>query len=454
LKKYITYVTIIVGERAMYTLALQQNKNYTKLILYSAYAMLLSFLVSPPRYIIYQNSLLAMANANPVQYGHVSTDVFTTKAGEELYKQNLLLTEKKRWDESTKKRYRNGAILTVKPGVKHIKLTKRTGAGNVKINVVEMNKKLNPNLEVAPVLASDTLARKATIRTLASKGKAIAAVNATYFKPQTGVPLGTLMIDKKIYTGPIHNRVALGIKSDGYIMDKYKLDAVLKYKKMSVQIDNINQPRMLSTYLLVYTKDWGQESPGAPNYGINIAIEDGRIIKVSNGSLTIPENGFVVSGPKSKLEPFFNAQMNDEKQIFLANLRKGRKIELEIKNAPEWEDVNHIVSGGPFLVKNGEIFVDAKEQKLLAITGRNPRTAIGYTKDNEFIMMTVDGREQTSVGMTLTQTAQLMKEFGCVWAMNLDGGGSSVMFVKDRIVNNPAVKGGIAVSNALVIRES
>lgn len=262
------------------------------------------------------------------------------------------------------------------------------------------------------------------------------------------------MINKKIYTGPIHNRVALGIKSDGYIMDKYPLDAKLKYKKMSVQIDNINQPRMLSTYLLIYTKDWGQISPEAPNYGINIAIEDGRIIKVSNGSLTIPENGFVVSGPKAKLEPFFNAQMEDEKQPFLANLKKGRKIELEIKNNENWEDVNHIVSGGPFLIKNGKIFVDVKEQKLLAITGRNPRTAIGYTKNDEFIMLTVDGRKQNSVGMTLTETANLMKEIGCIWAMNLDGGGSSVMFVKGQVVNNPSIKGGIAISNALIIRES
>lgn len=438
----------------MYTLALQRNKNYTKLILYSVYTTLLTFLIAPPRYIIYQSNLLAMANTNPIQYGHVYTDVFETQASEENYKQNLLLKEKERWDDSIKLRYKNGAILTVKEGVKHIKLTKRSSAGNVKINVVEINRKLNPKLEVVPVLASDTLARKATIRTLATKSKAIAAINATYFKPQTGVPLGTLMIDKKIYTGPIYNRVALGIKDDGYIMDKYKLNATLKYKKLSAQIDNINQPRMLSTHLLVYTKDWGQNSPNAPKYGINIAIDEGKITKVSNGSLTIPNNGFIISGPKSKLEPFFNAQMNDEKQIFLANLTKGRKIELEIKHDYDWQDVKHIVSGGPFLIKDGEIFVDAKEQKLLPITGRNPRTAVGYTENDEFIMMTVDGREQSSVGMTLTETARTMKDFGCIWAMNLDGGGSSVMLVNNNIVNNPSIKGGIAVSNALVIRES
>ncbi len=437
----------------MYTLALQTNRNQTKLLLYSVYALLLSFLVSPPRYINYQNNYLAYA-ANPVHYGTVSTEVFTSKASEEAYKQGLMVAEKERWDKSTKTRYKNGAIFTVSPGVKHIKLVRRSSAGNVRINVVEMNKQLNPNLEVVPVLASDTLARKATIKTLASKGKAIAAVNATYFKPQTGVPLGTLMIDKKIYTGPIYNRVALGIKSEGYVMDKYELNANLKYKKLTVPIDNINQPRMLSTYVLVYTKDWGQNSPTAPKLGTNIAIEDGKIISISNGSITIPQNGYVVSGPKSKLEPFFNAQFQDEKQTFLTSLKPNRKIELEIKNSGEWDEVNHIVSGGPFLVKDGSVYVDVQEQKLLSITGRNPRTAIGYTKDNEFIMMTIDGREQSSVGMTLTETARLMKEFGCIWAMNLDGGGSSVMYIKDRIVNTPSIKGGIAVSNALIIRES
>lgn len=438
----------------MYTLALQPNKNYTKLLLYSVYAMLLTFLLSPPRYSYYQNNYLAMAKTTPIQYGHISSDNFTSKASEEAYKQSLMLAEKKRWDDSVKSRYRNGAILTVQPGVKHIKLTRHSQAGNVRINVVEMNRKLNPNLEVVPVLASDTLAKKASIKTLASKGNAIAAVNATYFKPQTGVPLGTLMIDKKIYTGPIYNRVALGIKSDGYVMDKYKLDAKLRYKKLEVPVDNINQPRMLSTYVLVYTKDWGQKSPAAPQLGTNIAIEEGKITEISNGSIAIPQNGYVVSGPKAKLEPFFNAQMKDERQVFIANLTSRRNIELEIKNTGDWEEVNHIVSGGPFLVKNGDVYVDVKEQKLLSITGRNPRTAIGYTANDEFIMMTIDGREQNSVGMTLTETAKLMKEFGCIWAMNLDGGGSSVMYLKDKIVNNPSIKGGIAISNALIIRES
>jgi exopolysaccharide biosynthesis protein len=38
--------------------------------------------------------------------------------------------------------------------------------------------------------------------------------------------------------------------------------------------------------------------------------------------------------------------------------------------------------------------------------------------------------------------------------MNLDGGGSGLMYLNGNIVNTPSVKGGIAISNALVIYES
>lgn len=91
------------------------------------------------------------------------------------------------------------------------------------------------------------------------------------------------------------------------------------------------------------------------------------------------------------------------------------------------------------------------EQKLGAIGGKNPRTAIGYTQDGNFIMVAVDGREGASVGLTLKELAWFMKSIGCINAMNLDGGGSTVMYVNGRVVNMPKVKGGIALSNALTI---
>ena len=87
----------------------------------------------------------------------------------------------------------------------------------------------------------------------------------------------------------------------------------------------------------------------------------------------------------------------------------------------------------------------------VARTGRNPRTAIGYTEDNTLIMLTADGREGASVGLTLFELANLMKEFGCKNAMNLDGGGSTVMYINGEVVNKPAVEGGIPLSHTLIL---
>ena len=305
----------------------------------------------------------------------------------------------------------------------------------VKINVVEVNKNLNQNIEINPQLSSSKLSSKSTITSIAKKNNSIAAINGTYFKPQTGVPLGTLMINKKLYTGPVYNRVAMGIFDNGFDMARVELNATLKTSKGELKIDNVNQPRMLSTYVLAYTPQWGAFAPASPQYGIQIAVEEGKITSISTQALPIPENGYVIVGPKEKLEKFFDA----------------KKVNLDIKTIPNWENVNHIISGGPYLVKNGEIFIDMTEQKLGAIGGKNPRTAIGYTEDGNLIMVAVDGREGESVGMTLKELAGFMQSVGCINAMNLDGGGSTVMYVNGHVVNNPKVKGGIALSNALTI---
>ena len=115
------------------------------------------------------------------------------------------------------------------------------------------------------------------------------------------------------------------------------------------------------------------------------------------------------------------------------------------------QGAKHIIGAGPYLVKDSQIYVDYKTQKLQAISGKNPRTAIGITADKNLVLVTVDGREESSVGMTLGELAYFMKSIGCTEAMNLDGGGSSIMYINGNIVNSPSIKGGIALSNALTV---
>ena len=345
------------------------------------------------------------------------------------------------YNTEVRNKYRGGIVYDVGTGVKHIRLKKYYQGRPVSINVVEINQNINSKIKVKPELATTKLASKRSITTIAKKENSIVAVNGTFFKPQTGVPLGTLMINGKIYTGPIYDRVAMGIfegkdNKTTFDMSRVQLNAKAMSNDIEVKIDNINQPRMLSTYVLAYSPEWGQFAPPSPKEGMQIAItEDGKILKASANQLEIPENGYVLVGPKSKLSSFYGK----------------KKVKIEIKTNPDWENVTHIISGGPYLVKNGEKFIDTKEQKLLAIGGRNPRTAIGYTADNKLILVAVDGRENSSIGLTLNELSSLMKELGCVNAMNLDGGGSTVMYIGGRIVNKPQNQGGIALSNALTV---
>lgn len=341
------------------------------------------------------------------------------------------------FEQEITSKYKNSKIVSVEKGVKHVRMIRFYNNKPVRINIVELSKGVNEDLVIEPTIASGTLASKSKISNIANRENAIVAINGGYFKPQTGVPLGTLMINKKVYTGPIYDRVAMGIFDNGFDMARVQLRAQVETNKGGLKIDNINQPRMLSTHTIVYTSDWGEYSPPCPKYGVQIVVENGKATRMSYGSNRIPKDGFVIVGAEKNLN----------------SIKDAKRFKLNVKINPEWKDVNHIISGGPYLIKNGDIYVDMTAQKLGSIGGRNPRTAIGYTRDNHLIMLTADGREGSSIGLTLVELANLMKELGCVNAMNLDGGGSTVMFVKGQVVNKPAVQGGIPLSHTLTVRK-
>lgn len=116
------------------------------------------------------------------------------------------------------------------------------------------------------------------------------------------------------------------------------------------------------------------------------------------------------------------------------NLLSGTPILIDDYSLPEW-DVAHGKGYGP---------------KRSTIQSRHPRTAIALTEDRHLLLVTVDGRWLGKAsGMSCEELRQfLVKYFNPQYAMNMDGGGSSSMFVKDRgdedtgIVSYPCEKTG------------
>ncbi|WP_076473786.1 phosphodiester glycosidase family protein [Micromonospora avicenniae] len=106
------------------------------------------------------------------------------------------------------------------------------------------------------------------------------------------------------------------------------------------------------------------------------------------------------------------------------------------------------VTGRYQLTRNGQIVVPAGAPGD-SFFGRNPRTIAGTMRDGKIVLATIDGRQTTSVGTTMDETAAVAQALGLTDAINLDGGGSTAMAVDGVLVNHP---GGAerAVGDALV----
>jgi exopolysaccharide biosynthesis protein len=102
---------------------------------------------------------------------------------------------------------------------------------------------------------------------------------------------------------------------------------------------------------------------------------------------------------------------------------------------PEWA-----LSAGPVLLSEGEYRVTREEEAFFDayIPRIHPRSAAGVTADGQLLLVVVDGRQKLSRGVRLEELAVILRDLGAVWAMNLDGGGSSALVVNGRLVNRPA----------------
>ena len=126
-------------------------------------------------------------------------------------------------------------------------------------------------------------------------------------------------------------------------------------------------------------------------------------------------------------------------------------------------DATHpdIMANGPMLNNAGTIPSASFTAIGSHCTGRNPRTAVGVTAGNKLILMTADGRTDSAAGLTCDETAQVMAWLGCTDSVNMDGGGSTTMWVRGEpfngVVNYPSDNGAYdhlgerACSNAVAV---
>lgn len=105
------------------------------------------------------------------------------------------------------------------------------------------------------------------------------------------------------------------------------------------------------------------------------------------------------------------------------------------------------VSFGPVYIVNGK-----RSEVIGTGGGVNPRTCIGQRADGAVLLLTIDGRQATSLGATHSDCIDILEEYGAVNAANLDGGSSTSMYYDGEIQNVPAtVYGPRDIPTAFVV---
>ena len=323
--------------------------------------------------------------------------------------------------------------------IKHKKIKRKMGGKPVIINIITVNPFLK-KLEIKPSYGTYFLNSVKSVKDFASSEQALVGINASFFKPDTGAPLGISIIDGEILTGPIYKRVVFGVtKENKFLMDKLDITGQIKIgKKIKLKLINYNQPVFNKNGYTIFTDRWGKKTPSTSFNYRHVVVKDNKVQAIKQSCVNIPKGGYVLVGSGLLIKD---------------SIKKGDKVSYSIKlSLAEWQDVKYAVGGGPYLVKKGKIFVDKQKFTDNFLWKKEPRTAIGFTKAGTLILVTVDGRRKgISEGATMSELAKIMWEMGAYNAMNLDGGSSTQMVYKDKLVNNPTVKGGGKVTNALLI---
>ena len=94
------------------------------------------------------------------------------------------------------------------------------------------------------------------------------------------------------------------------------------------------------------------------------------------------------------------------------------------------------VAYGPTLIENGTV------RSGLDNSQAEPRTAVGQRADGSVVLLNIQGRQASALGVTCRQLAYIMADLGCVDAGNLDGGASSDMYYRGETLNIANTSGG------------
>jgi exopolysaccharide biosynthesis protein len=296
-----------------------------------------------------------------------------------------------------------------------------------------------------------------TVSSLAARYRALAATNGGYFRTSgtyRGDSVGLLFLQRTLISEPYNERAAFGLINNGdkteVIFGHLRYAGNISLGSLKHSVQGLNRP-LSPDELIVFTPGFHRTTLTNPD-GIEIVVRRNRVAAVRDlkGSSEIPADGYVISA------------VGSARDWVKTHLRKGDRVNFDWRlNSIEsgadtsWIRAYSMLGGGPQLIKAGKIAITDKQEKMVVgfATDRHPRTAIAKLQSGKLLLVTVDGRQPgISAGMSLEMLSELLLEFDAVEAMNLDGGGSTTMVIRNKVVNRPSDQTGERpVSDAILV---
>lgn len=334
--------------------------------------------------------------------------------------------------------------------VKNIRTLTNSGWLNINIATADLTKDY---IDICLLKDKEDIRKLNTVKALSEQNDTHIAVNGDFFSWSSaekgmGSSVGVEIKDGELLTSysRASTEQAVFMKDNDKNMLMDYIDTYMTITAPNGEgevIKHINKYDDLSGIVL-YDKNWGDKSPGSVSFQVEMVVEDGKVksINYDLGPADIPENGYVLSFLK------------DRTTFLIDNFNIGDEVKLDMVVKPDYENINLAMGGGTLLVKDGKVAPNTHN-----ISGLNPRTALGLDKDGKILyLITIDGRQKESVGLSLKDLSELLINNGIYTAINLDGGGSTTMVAKDtstgenKVVNMPSQGSLRSVINAIGVK--
>lgn len=342
----------------------------------------------------------------------------------------------------------------------------------LRIHVMEIDL-TNPYVDIETCLAGDKVVATEPPTKMAERNnrpghEVIGATNGDFYHYQNAIEIGTPRSGQfrrdECVVNPV-GRASFVLTPDRKpYVDRIDFSGKVKSAGKEHRLHAVNMQRLewesstSSNYMLLYTNSYGTATHEAQG-GVKVILKpkSGEFFFRANqeiecvvdsiydnpGATPIPEGCAVLYGVGTAETFLKDFKEGDETTLFLGtNLRSAPGLLSDLKEQMGGSD--HII------LRNGELadgdYVDV-----------HPRTGMGFSKDSTKVyMIVVDGRQAGfSSGVSLNVFGELFRAVGAWNAVNLDGGGSSVMIVNSDVVNSPSDhlirpvgNGVLVVSNA------